>query len=62
MWEHKCLENFKKLYTSASKCYDQQQYKAIIEVEMLYTPEIFTDNGTISPGLYLTVIKSSARK
>ena len=36
---HMCLGNINKLYKSASKCYDQQQYKAILEASMVYTPE-----------------------
>ena len=31
MYEHRCLENIKKLYKSDSKCDNQQQYKAILE-------------------------------
>ena len=45
MYEHICLENIKKLYTYAGKCDDQQQYKAIIEVELFSSLEIFTNNS-----------------
>ena len=31
MYEHRCLENIKKLYKTAVKYDDQQQYKDIIE-------------------------------
>ena len=31
MYEHRFLENIKKIYKSSGKCDDQQQYKAIIE-------------------------------
>ena len=37
--EHICLENTKILYKYSSKCYDQQNYKAIIESAMVSTPE-----------------------
>ena len=44
MYEHRCLENIKKSYKSAGKCDYQQQYKAIIEAEMVSTTEGFIDN------------------
>ena len=31
LFEHKCLQNIKKLYNHAGKCEDQQQLKGIIE-------------------------------
>ena len=31
VYEHRLLENIKKLYKSARKCDNQKQYKAIIE-------------------------------
>ena len=40
----------KKLYTSSSKCDDKLQFKSILEVSMVSTPEIFTYNIPISPG------------
>ena len=61
MYEHRCLENIKKLYKYYGKCEDQQQYKDIIEAAMVPTPEGFTDNSPISPGQYMTV-KSQAQK
>ena len=30
MYEHICLENIKKLYTSAEQCDDKKNYKVII--------------------------------
>ena len=39
LYEHKCLENIKKLYKQAGKCDDQQQFKDIIETAMVSTPE-----------------------
>ena len=38
IYEHKCLENIKKLYKQAGKCDDQQQFKDIIEAAMVSTP------------------------
>ena len=52
----------KKLYTSAGKCDDQLQFKAIIEVSMVSTPETFTDNITMSPIPPMIFKKFSARK
>ena len=49
VYEHKCLENIKKLYKQAGKCDYQQQFKYILEAAMVYNPEVFTDNGPISP-------------
>ena len=40
-------ENIKKIYKSAVKRDDQQQYKAIIEEAMVFTPEGFTCNSPI---------------
>ena len=31
IYEHKCLENIKKLYKQSGKCDDQKQFKGIIE-------------------------------
>ena len=31
MYEHRCLENIKKLFKSAGKCENHSQYKAIIK-------------------------------
>ena len=56
------MENIKKLYTSACKCDDQLQFKAIIEELIVSTPERFTDNIPISPGPPMIVKKCSARK
>ena len=42
LYEHICLKNIKKLYQSAVKCDDQQQYKAILEAAVVYTPEGFS--------------------
>ena len=39
MYEDICLEKIRKLYKSSSKCDDQQKYKAILEAEIVSTPE-----------------------
>ena len=44
-----CLENIKKLYKSAGKCDDQQQYKDIIKSAMVYNPEVFIEKIPMSP-------------
>ena len=35
IYEHKCLENIKKLYKLADKCNNQQQFKYILEAAMV---------------------------
>ena len=47
--EQKCLENIKKLYKQAGKCDEQQQFKYILEADMVSAPEVFTDDSPISP-------------
>ena len=42
IYEHKCLENMKKLYKQSDKCDNQQQFKYILEADMVSTPEGFT--------------------
>ena len=37
-YKHKCLEKIKKLYKHAGKCGNQQQFKDILEADMVYTP------------------------
>ena len=49
IYEHKCLENIKTLYKQYVKCYDQKQFKDIIESAMVSTTEVFTDISPISP-------------
>ena len=48
IYEHKCLENIKKLYKQADKCENQQQFKDIFEAAMVSTPEGFSENINIS--------------
>ena len=62
MYERIYLENINKLYKTAGKFHDKQQYKAVIEAWMVSTPEVFTNNSTILPSQYLTVKNPSAIK
>ena len=62
IYEHKCLENMKKLYKQAGKCKHKQKFKDIIEAAMVYTTEGFTINSTMSPRKSTPVKKPSARK
>ena len=62
LYEHGCLENIKKLYKSTVKYDDQQQYKAILEEEIVSTPEWFTDNIPMAPGPYVTIKNPSSSK
>ena len=62
IYEHKCLENIKKVYKQAGKCDDQQQFKDILEAAMVSTPEGFTNNSPIYPMTSLPIKKPSARK
>ena len=62
MYEHICLENINKLYESSGKYDDQQQYKAIIEAEIIFTTEVFTDNSPMSPSQSVNVKHPRARK
>ena len=38
IYEHKCIENIKKLYKQAGKCDGQKQLRDILEAAMVYTP------------------------
>ena len=48
IYEHKCLENIKILYKQAGKCDNQQQFKDIIEADIVSTSEGLTNNSPIS--------------
>ena len=62
IYEHKCIQNMKKLCKHAGKCDDQQQFKYIIDADVVSTPEEYTDNSPISPMTSKLVNKTSARK
>ena len=61
-FEHRFINNIKKIYQHAGNCDYQQNLKDILDVDVLSTPEGFTDN---SPNVHMTstpVKKPSARK
>ena len=61
-FEHRCMNNIKKIYQHSGKCDDQQNLKDIIDAAILSTPEGVTDN---IPNVHMTskpVKKPSARK
>ena len=55
-WKHQ------KLYKQAGKCDDQHQLKNIPEAAIVSTPEVFTNESTISPMASAPVKKPSDRK
>ena len=50
-FEHRCINNIKKIYQHAGKCDAQQNLKDIIDATILSTPEGITDH---SPNVHLT--------
>ena len=50
-FEHRCMNNIKKIYQHAGKCDDQQNLKDIIDAAILSTPERETDN---IPNVHMT--------
>ena len=62
LYERKYLQNIKNSYKHSGKCDDQQQLKDILEDNMVYTPEGFTNNSPISPMTSTTFKELSAIK
>ena len=62
LYEHKCLQNIKKLYKHAVNFDYQQQLKDIFEAAMVSTLEGFTNNTHISPMTLTAVKRPSATK
>ena len=62
IFEHKCLQNIKKLYKNSGKCDDQQQFKDILEAAMVSTPEGFTNTSPRSPMTPKPAKRPSTRK
>ena len=62
IYEHKFIENIKKLYKQSGKCDNQKKFKDILEADMVYTHEGFTNDSPISPMTSTTVNKPCARK
>ena len=50
-FEHRCMNNIKKIYQHAGKCDDKQNLKDIIDSAILSTPEGVTDK---SPNVHMT--------
>ena len=61
-FEHKCMNNIKKIYKHAGKCDDQQNLNDIIDAAMVYTPEGVTYNSHNAPITSTSVKKPSAGK
>ena len=53
--EHKCMNNIKKIYQHAGKCDDQQNFKDVLDDDMVSTPEGVTYNSPNVPIVNLTV-------
>ena len=62
LYEHKCLENIKKLYKQAGNFDDQQKFKDILGGAMVSTPEGLTNDSPISPMTSTLVKKPYAQK
>ena len=62
IYEHKYLENTKKLYKKSGKCDDQRQFKYTLESAMVSNPEGLTNNSPISTMTSSQVKKLSAQK
>ena len=56
------MNNIKKIYQHAGKCYDQQNIKYTIDADMVYTPEGVADNSTNAPMTSTPVKKPSTSK
>ena len=50
-FEHRCMNNIKKIYQYAGKCNDKKNLKDIIDAAIISTPEGVTDN---SPNVHMT--------
>ena len=44
-FEHRCMNNIKKIYQHAGKCDGQKNLKDMLESALLYTSDGFTDNS-----------------
>ena len=61
-FEHKCINNIKKIYQHAGKCDDQQNLKNFLYTAMVLTPEGVTDNSFNLPIISTPVKKPSTGK
>ena len=62
LFEHRCLQNIKKLYKHAGKWYNQQQFKDILGDVIVSHPEGFIYKSLRSPMTPTLVKKTSARE
>ena len=62
LFEHKCLNDIKKVYQHTGKCDDQQTFKDILEAAMVSTLEEITDDSPSLPMTQTTFQKPNARK
>ena len=60
LYKNRFLENIKKLYSSSSKCDDQQQYKATIEENTFSATEVLTNNTPMAVTPLVTLKKPIA--
>ena len=51
-FEHRCMDNIKKIYQHEGKCDYQQNLKDILEAAILSTPEGLIDN---SPNVHMSL-------
>ena len=61
-FEHRCMNNIKKMYQHAGNCDDQQNLKDIIEAALLSTPEGFKIKVLMCICHQYQLKKPSARK
>ena len=61
-FEHKCLNNMRKIYQHAGKCDDQQNLKDILDAAMVSTPEEFTYDIPNVPMVSTPVKKTSVKE
>ena len=61
-FEHKCLNNIKRIYQHAGKCDDQQKCRDVLYSAMVYTQEEITEYSTSLHMTQTTIKKPSARK
>ena len=61
-FEHKYLNNIKKIYQHTGKCDNQQNLRDILDTDMMSTPEEVTDDSTSLPMTPTPVKRPNARK
>ena len=61
-FEHRCMNNIKKIYQHAGKCDDEQNLNDVLEAGIISTPEGVKYNSPNVPMLSTPAKKPSARK